>query len=75
METELQQINLELDEASRCLSLGLDEQGYLHLGTACALLDVLVASVITPAEEMTTAAEPEEMYVEPELELVLSAAA
>ena len=47
MQSELEKVTAEIDEATRCMGDGLDEQAADHLAAAAALLDTLITSPST----------------------------
>jgi hypothetical protein len=42
MQSELEKVTAEIEEATRCMGEGLDERAADHLAAAAALLDALI---------------------------------
>jgi hypothetical protein len=54
MQTELQKVTAEIDEATRCIGDGLEEQAADHLAAAAALLDTLIIDRPTSTNSVTS---------------------
>jgi hypothetical protein len=52
MESELERVSAEIEEATRCMGDGFEEQAADHLATAAALLEALV-NAKQPASQST----------------------
>ena len=44
MQSELEKVNAEIEEATRCMGDGLEDQAADHLAAAAALLDTLITA-------------------------------
>jgi hypothetical protein len=44
MQSELEKVSAEIEEATRCMSEGSDEQAADHLAAAAALLETLICN-------------------------------
>ena len=54
MQSELDRVSAEIDEATRCMGDGLDELAAHHLATAAALLETLVQNATGEPKPATT---------------------
>ena len=54
MQTELERVTAEIDEAARCMGDGLEEQAADHLAAAAALLDILITDRPTSTNSVTS---------------------
>jgi hypothetical protein len=54
MQTELEKVTAEIEEATRCMADGLEEQAADHLAAAAALLDALITDPPTSTNSVTS---------------------